>query len=116
MATFNGTRDEFVKFLGPLVRNRIQQVTRTHKRALNNVCQGCHNAKELQAAHVKDSDRISIIKTVLQQYAVGETETISCDMGEALTRIMEAHEPIEKSFKFLCEECHKQYDSGTLLL
>jgi len=116
MATFVGTLDEFIKFLGPMVRNRIQQVTKAHKRALENVCQGCHRTKELQAAHVKDTDRNSMIRAVLQQYIVNEPENISCDIAEALAKIMDAHEPLEKSFKFLCEKCHKQYDAGTLQL
>lgn len=116
MATFVGTREEFIKFIGPLVRNRIQQITKTHKRALKNVCQECKETKELQAAHVKGTDRNSMIKTVLEEYTAESTENISCDIGEALAKIMKAHEPIEKSFRFLCENCHKKYDADTPLL
>lgn len=116
LAIFVGTPKEFIKFLGSLVRNRIQQITKTHKRALKNVCQDCKETKELQAAHVKGTDRNSMIKTVLEEYTAGSTGNISCDIGEALAKIMKAHDPIEKSFKFLCEDFHKKYDADTTLL
>ena len=112
---FVGTQDEFNKFLGPFVRNLIQNKTRVYKKSLNHTCQGCcKTARELQAAHVRGTDRITMINAILDRHIDKKTGKVSCNIGDVMTMIMDSHHPITDSFKFLCEPCHKLYDAGKL--
>jgi hypothetical protein len=115
MATFSGTPEEFVKYLGPLIRNKIQAKTRSHKASLNHICQACKKPKELHAAHARGSDRVKIIKRILRKYPASVKGIVKCsDLSQVIDVIMKTHDPITKAFKFLCEGCHRKYDAGTL--
>jgi len=72
----------------------------------------CENKAELQSAHVHGHERRTLIEKVLLKYA-DEQGTISCVPDEIETRILEAHLPIEHTFKFICQACHAQYDAGS---
>lgn len=115
MATFEGTQEEFIRFIGPHVRNKIQNKTRSHKQSLGSVCEGCKKERELQAAHVRGNDRIKIIKKVLGKSATKTKRgTTSWDLAPVIEEIMKAHTPITKAFRFLCQSCHTAYDNGRL--
>lgn len=114
MATFEGTETEFIKFVGPLIRNMIQGKTRPFKKKANGICSACSQARELHAAHVKGNDRLQVIRTVLAPYKTGSI--VKCDLEQAVQAIIDAHMPIADAFKFICEPCHKDYDAGRLQL
>ena len=53
MASFVGSYDDFIKFIGPRTRNVVNSITRRHKNEINK-CEHC--GKEditFEAAHVK---------------------------------------------------------------
>ncbi len=111
MAIFEGTIQEFHDYLGPRIRNKINNLTRSHRKALNNVCQHCGETGELESAHKHGFNRRDIIENVLSEYKNGEY--IKCDIFEVEGKIIYAHYPIKEKFIFLCSSCHKKYDKST---
>jgi hypothetical protein len=111
MAKFIGSVEEFHDFIGPKLRNAINDMTRTRRKKRGGVCEICEKKAELQSAHVHGRDRRSLIEKVLLKYA-DDYGTIQCLLEEVETRILQAHLPIEETFKFLCQPCHTRYDSN----
>lgn len=111
MAIFEGTIQEFHHFLGPRIRNAINNFTRTYRNQRKGICEGCKQKKELHSAHVQGQGRRSIIEEVLSSSLVDKK--IRCDIGDIEKKIMDTHRPIEKNFKFLCHTCHVLYDSNS---
>ena len=109
MAIFEGTIQEFHHFIGPRIRNAINNFTKNHRKNLNGICEDCGLEKELHSAHIHGSGRRTIVEDVLSTF--DNNGTIKCDIELAEQKILEAHLPIEKSFKFLCHPCHVAYDS-----
>src|SRR3989339_1118469 len=114
MAIFEGTIQEFHHFLGPRIRNAINNFTRSYRNQRNGICEGnCgKEKKELHSAHVQGQGRRSIIEKVLSSSAINGK--IRCDIREIEKKIMEAHLPIKNNFKFLCHKCHVEYDSNSI--
>lgn len=109
MAIFEGTIQEFHHFIGPRIRNAINNFTRSHRKNLNGICEDCGLEKELHSAHIHGSGRRTIVEDVLSTF--DNNGTIRCDIELTEQKILEAHLPIEKCFKFLCHSCHVMYDS-----
>jgi len=109
MAKFEGTIQEFHHFIGPRIRNAINNLTRKYRQKLNGICEDCGQKKELHSAHVHGRGRRIIIEEVLEKYITNEI--VLCDIEGAEKQIIEAHLPIELSFMFLCHSCHVAYDS-----
>lgn len=110
MATFIGTEKEFSTLIGPRMRNKVQSLTKDAKRATGNVCQHCgKKMPELDAAHVHGRERKEIIHSVLEKYRDGDTYSV--DLQRFEQEFVDAHYPIEKTFLFLCKECHSKYDA-----
>lgn len=108
MAKFTGAVQEFHKFLGPRLRNSINIHVRHERNALNGICQHCGQQRELQSAHVHGRERRTIIESVLAGYL--RDGKVEGDIREIERAILAAHEPIESTFLFLCQECHTAYD------
>lgn len=111
MAIFEGTTQEFHHFIGPRIRNAINNLTRSYRQKLNGICEDCGQKKELHSAHVHGRERRTIIEGILINYS--NNGTIRCNIEEAENKILNAHLPIETCFKFLCHSCHVSYDSNT---
>jgi hypothetical protein len=111
MAKFVGTTQEFHHFIGPKIRNAINGITRGHRSQRGGICEMCQGKAELQSAHVHGRDRRSIIEKELQEYQ-DEQGNISCVLEEIELRILKAHLPLDSTFKFVCQACHKAYDSA----
>jgi len=108
MAVFVGTNKEFRRYIGPRLRNLVQQQTKTYK-AKTGMCQHCGSTSALESAHVKGQDRNQIIdQTLVGQYSENVV-TVRLDLFEE--KFKEAHDPIEKSILILCRSCHANYDS-----
>jgi len=110
MALFEGTIQEFHHFIGPRIRNAINNLTRKYRQNLKGICEGCGQKKELHSAHVHGRERRTIIETILGSYIDGKI--VRCNIEEAESKILNAHLPIESCFKFLCHTCHVSYDSN----
>lgn len=110
-APLSCTVKQFHEFLGPKIRNDIQTLTKREKKRLNHICQHCGNKEELEAAHIKGNDRKQIIDLVLCNYRVEDNpQVIKVDLNRVLDEIIEAHQPINEHFLFLCGSCHRRYD------
>ena len=109
MAKFEGTIQEYHDFIGPRIRNKIQTLTKSNKNKLARKCQCYGNEAELQSAHQHGYERKTIIEKALGAYKTDDG-LVSCDLGETENKILEAHNPIEKTFLFLCPACHLEYD------
>lgn len=109
MAYFEGSYDEFNKYIGPFARNVIQQMTKNHKDG--KVCEMCHESGiELEAAHIHGEERKQKIYLILNSnYKMGSYFRVNLE--DFFTKFKESHLPIENHFKFLCKSCHKKYDS-----
>jgi len=110
MATFHGTIVEFQKYIGPLIRNNVQSLTKARKRKLGSKCEECGEKRELEAAHIGTS-RPALIQNALKSYEIGPDGKITVDLEEARRKILEAHKPIEKHIRLLCRECHEKLDA-----
>jgi 5-methylcytosine-specific restriction endonuclease McrA len=110
MAIFEGTIQEFHHFLGPRIRNAINNLTRDYRKRKNRACEGECGKKdaELHSAHIHGRDRRMIIEEVLSSSMINGK--IQCNIGSIEKMIMEAHLPIKKNFIFLCHACHLAYD------
>lgn len=108
MASFIGTKREFRRYIGPRLRNLVQQITKNHRVTQAN-CQQCGSSEYLEAAHVTGRDRNQIIDLVLEHFTHNEIVTI--DLGEFEKSFKAEHEPLENTILILCRTCHFQYDS-----
>ena len=105
MASFIGTKREFRRYVGPRLRNLVQQITKNHRVTLAN-CQHCGASENLEAAHVRGRDRNQIIDLVLEKFT--HNDIITIDLGEFEKVFRAEHSPLEKSFLILCRSCHKK--------
>ena len=108
MASFIGSNKEFRRYIGPRLRNLVQQITKNHKAEIA-ACEHCGTAKNLESAHVKGRDRNEIIDLVLEEFTTNGIITVDLSVFEE--KFKEEHHPIEKSILILCRNCHKKYDS-----
>jgi hypothetical protein len=108
MASFIGTNKEFRRYIGPMLRNLVQQFTKKHKAEIS-ACEHCGTRENLESAHVHGRDRNEIIDLVLNENTHNGIATI--DIGVFEERFKEEHLPLEKSILILCRNCHKKYDT-----
>lgn len=108
--TFTGTYREFHRFIGPYLRNVVQNLTRGPK-AKAGACQHCGDASApLEAAHVHGHDRPSLTRKIVDP--AHDDAEVTVDLGEFDAKFKNAHTPIEKSILFLCRPCHSKYDNA----
>jgi hypothetical protein len=111
MAQFEGTINEFMKYVGAYARIKVMQIASKYKRSLGR-CQECGlETQYLDAAHIKGKERPLIISNILSQFIEGDK--IYIDLNEFEERFIEAHLPIESTIRILCKPCHRKYDSST---
>lgn len=108
MAFFEGTIQEFHKFIGPRIRNQINTKTKRIRDNRKGICEFCGNKSELDSAHIHGKDRRSIIEDVLASYNLDGL--VKIELSEIENMIIDKHYPIEQTFKFLCKSCHRKYD------
>ncbi|RRJ87151.1 hypothetical protein [Flavobacterium macacae] len=114
MAKFNGTIQDFEKFVGPRLRNIVQtSIARKYKKNIAK-CQfdDCSNLENLEAAHIHGNDRKSLIKKSLAENIVDD-KIVDLDLNLFEQKFVKLHYPLEKSFLILCKECHRKYDNIT---
>ena len=106
MARFEGTNEEFKRYVGPRLRNVVQQITRRQK-AINGHCQFCGSSTNLEAAHIHGRERVEIIDSLFDATS-DEAKAIELENFEESFR--SEHEPFEKTILVLCHDCHQKYD------
>jgi hypothetical protein len=109
MAYFEGTINEFMKFLGAYARIKVMFLTTKYRKGVGK-CENCGSSNGLEAAHVRGKERPLLIKNVLSEFIDGDT--IKVDLTEFEQRFELIHQPIEKTFKILCRKCHREYDNA----
>lgn len=110
MAKFNGTLEEFEKFVGPRLRNVVQtSLSRKYKQEIGK-CEECKTKKNLESAHVHSNDRKKIIRDALDGHLLNNI-IIDLDLIAFEDRFIKLHNPLNKTFIILCKECHRKYDN-----
>ncbi len=108
MASFIGSNQEFRRYIGPRLRNLVQQITKNHKAEVA-ACEHCGTTENIESAHVKGRDRNEIIDLVLEEFTTNGIVTVDLSVFEE--KFLEEHHPIERSILILCCDCHRKYDS-----
>src|SRR5450432_3628621 len=101
MAQFEGTIEEFMRFIGPHARIMVWNITQKHRKRLGK-CEECSSTVKLEAAHVKGKERPKIISYILSNFI--ENDIIKVNLQEFEDLFIKAHNPIEKTIKILCND------------
>lgn len=112
MASFVGTKEEFKRYVGPMLRNLVQQLTRKHKLEVGQ-CEHCGTTETLEAAHIHGKDRGTIIDKILNNYTNNNVVTI--DLGNFEQHFRKEHKIIDETILILCKSCHTKYDSQHII-
>jgi len=108
MASFIGTKEDFNRYIGPFLRNLVQQITRKYKNEVG-CCQHCGSNESLEAAHIHGRERGSIIDSILSNYTIDNTITLNLTDFEK--DFKSEHKIIDSTIIILCKPCHNNYDS-----
>ncbi len=108
MSRFEGTTKEFKRYIGPLLRNVVNQITRKQKASID-ACEHCGAVGELDAAHVHGRNRTDIIDLLLGTSEPGAL--VDKDLHEFELAFKREHVPVEKAILVLCKSCHRKYDT-----
>lgn len=108
MASFVGTKEEFKRYVGPMLRNLVQQLTKKHKMEIGK-CEHCGTSENLEAAHKHGKDRGSLIDRILNNYTNNNVVTI--DLANFEQHFRNEHKTIDDTILILCRTCHSKYDS-----
>ena len=108
MASFVGTKEEFKRYVGPMLRNLVQQLTKKHKMEIGK-CEHCGTSENLEAAHKHGKDRGFLIDSILNNYTNNNVVTI--DLANFEQHFRNEHKTIDDTILILCRTCHSKYDS-----
>ena len=123
MAYFEGTKEEFYKFLGPRTSDIVTEISRP-KRKHQKSCKDediddngkkkvCGKWKSLDAAHLKDRTRKILITEILEDFAEKNikqsTYKITLDKFEEEFR--NKHKNFFNVIQFRCRKHHRAYDN-----
>ena len=113
MALIICTIQEYHRFIGPLIRNKVNSLTRNVRIERNGICEFCGEKNILESAHVHGKGRKTIIENVLSEYL--NDNFVQGNLLEIEKKILNAHLPLENTFKFICKPCHTEYDNNEVL-
>lgn len=122
MALFEGTLEEFERFIGPATNKVVtklgKQLKKSQKSCQNSTLEGvssnsenCGKYKSLDAAHFshKELDRKSIIKNILNNN-FKKDEIYSVKLDHFLSLYEQEHFPLNEKLIMLCRQHHSAYD------
>lgn len=112
VARFIGTVQDYHHFVGPRIRNVVNQAAAPARRSHGGICEFCGKSAELQSAHVHGRERRGLIEAILTNYARPDG-FVEIDIEDVERQVIDAHLPIDETFKFICPPCHREYDAGT---
>jgi hypothetical protein len=110
MASFIGTKDDFNTFIGPRIRNLVNQIAKKDRDARNGICQHCGVKAKLDSAHKHGKGRKTLIEMALKNFDKGSY--IEVDLKKFEELFINYHQPINETFLFLCRKCHNEYDKN----
>jgi hypothetical protein len=122
MAKFEGTFEEFEKFIGPTTNKLVTKLGKELKKSQRS-CQNhvlgehtsnseyCGKYKGLDTAHFSHNklDRKSMIKNILNEHFANEN-SYSVDLNLFLSYYEQAHLPLSDNLIMLCRKHHSAYD------
>lgn len=122
MATFEGTFEDFEKFIGPSTNKMVtrlgKQLKKTQRSCQNSTLEKntlndefCGKYKNLDAAHFshKELDRKSIIEKILDAHFKNDKKYI-VDLEQFLIFYEVEHQPLNEKLIMLCRQHHVSYD------
>ncbi len=110
MASFKGSSSEFKRFIGPHLRNVVNQISKNHKKSIGS-CEHCGTSGELHAAHVHGKTRTEIIESILSRLHLSDSPVLEIELDAFEQEFKHEHSPVEKAILVLCQACHWKYDS-----
>ena len=113
MALITCTIQEYHRFIGPLIRNKVNSLTRNIRIERNGICEFCGEKNILESAHIHGKGRKTIIENILSEYL--NDNFVQGNLLEIEKKILNAHLPLENTFKFICKPCHTKYDNVEVL-
>ncbi|WP_312752122.1 hypothetical protein [Epilithonimonas hominis] len=117
MATFEGTFEEFYKFLGPRTSDLVTKYARSKRKEQKSCNQfdgekRCGKYTRLDAAHLCGRERSVLIKEILDEFATKKEGGVY-EMGLADFEIKfgDKHNDFFNVIEFMCRKHHKAYDA-----
>jgi hypothetical protein len=108
MANFIGTEEDFIIYIGPRIKNLINQITRKDRDVTNGICQHCGKKSELDSTYKHGKDHNVLIKMALKDFDKGPY--IDVDLMQFEELFINFHQPVSETILFLCRECREKYD------
>ena len=106
---FEGSKDEFNRFLSGYSRNLVQRITRKYKAEIGK-CEFCGlENEELDSAHIHGKERKLIINKIISKFC--KNDIIKINLIEFENQLIKEHDPINEVIKILCKKCHVEYDN-----
>lgn len=113
MARFTGEVSDFEKFIGPHLRNLVQNsITRKYRKKIGK-CENCGSTEKLDSAHIHGKDRKTLIKKAYHKYLYSKDELLDVDLNQFVLDFKKLHFPLEETFRILCRDCHIKHDKKT---
>ena len=127
MANFEGSIDDFYKYLGPRTSNIVTKLARPKRKEQKSCKQlkddgkPCGKWKGLDAAHLKGRERKILIEEILKERAVKLKSSDNKQFYRiAIKDFEEEFEKKHKKFfnviEFMCRKHHKNYDTKNKIL
>ncbi len=107
-AIFEGSFEDFKKYVGPKCRNEVNIFCAKERKKHNSICEYCGSHGELQSAHIKD--RPIIIKEILDAHFKVGANLYKVELNSFFELFKNSHMPIEDNIFFLCAKCHNALD------
>ena len=107
-AYFEGSFEDFKKYIGPKCRNEVNLFCKQEREKHNSICEYCGSHAELQSAHIED--RPIIIKRILDTYFKVGVNLYKVELNSFFDLFKKAHMPINQNIFFLCNKCHNELD------
>lgn len=101
-AVFIGSKEEFKRYVGPLLRILMHQMTNDYKSEIGK-CQDCGNTKNLEAIPLFGSDRNAIIDSILDTYS--RNGKIHVPLHDFEKEFRKEHHALKETLQVLCEDC-----------
>ncbi len=107
---FHGTIEQFLKYIGPVMRNQVKTDSSKAKKAAGGICRGCGHKDKLQAAHIEKS-RPDMARATLTAMGVDSSQRFKVDLEQFEHQFRACHKVAPAALELLCEACHSTYDT-----
>jgi hypothetical protein len=108
---FIGSRRDFDRFIGPKLRNIVQQITKNHKAKIGS-CEHCGKTGVLEAAHIRGRERSVMVDDILKNHL--NEDKFLINLTDFEVKFREMHSNLNEIILILCKDCHTSYDYNNL--